>query len=613
MLKKAVVILLVLLLSVVGSGVANLNVDAATLARSFTIEDFVEGTADIIRVVVLEKWSEAFYLSEHNPRPEYFTVYRVEVLEVFKGCNQVGTEILVMQGEGRGVLRFYMPFIAVGQDLILFVGNPNRQSHLPPQIRQLQGIYISPSHMPSPIAETLSSGISPFSDGGIALQSMHPGNNLTLTVADLIEIQENYFGDPEPTPPPAPGTILRPEYDGQLISRQHLTIEWLPVPGADSYVIWVYRYVGNGTWRGFAIGFAPGNLNTSFTINPHNLQPGQNYRVSVTPTMTGQLQSQGLITQTGDGAFVLNEAAFAGVMLDEDFHNGQSWISFDTLSSDAVSSDTMSSNALSSDIMFLDAAIASTAVGPTQFRWVTIKTGVNLVFHAGPPLAAPARQEITIPLAPGTLFDVTQYVVAPIWPGWTFTGWYAGNSRIPDMLPLPERGASFTARWTPALTPAPYAIITHPAYDGQLVTRNTNATWLPVPGADAYIVRHYIHNNGNWIPPQSLLTFSTGLSFRYLAIGRYHRISVTPTTFGQLQSYGLVTQTRGGEIVLNEAALDEAFRAGHNWMPFDAAHADTAYQDALLAEPANDSARYRIFRVVNQLPSTTEVQGTNPQ
>jgi len=135
---------------------------------------------------------------------ELFTVYRLRVLEVFKGDVEIG-DILDLAQRGGRLGRYELVNerkipIVYGNELIFFMSCATADGfgHLPLLLNSSRhAVY----HVPSPGA-----------DGNMVLESFTPGNNVVLTVGDLERIAEESFGTtPQPTPTPTSTPTPAPE------------------------------------------------------------------------------------------------------------------------------------------------------------------------------------------------------------------------------------------------------------------------------------------------------------------------------------------------------------------------------------------------------------------
>ncbi|MCL2572133.1 MAG: hypothetical protein FWE11_06985 [Defluviitaleaceae bacterium] len=132
---------------------------------------------------------------------EIVTIYRLSVLEVFKGDVEVGDILELGQRGGRlgnyELINERKIPIAYGDELIFFMRcfTDEGFGHLPLLLESSsQAVY----HIPAPGA-----------DGSAVLESFTPDNELILTVSDLERFVEEFGGrGPIPTPTPAPGGLL---------------------------------------------------------------------------------------------------------------------------------------------------------------------------------------------------------------------------------------------------------------------------------------------------------------------------------------------------------------------------------------------------------------------
>jgi len=156
------------------------------IADSF--EQLLEIKPDVVRVRVLNSRSESIPILQREFNVNHiFTIYEIEVLEVYRGNMDTGKIVEIMQVErlrGRNLIsfNFFRPQhiripISVGCEYILFFSYTSRIIQLwPYQVHPIQGIYhYTPEYMRA--------GYNNWT-----FESVNEHNNLVLTERDLLRI-----------------------------------------------------------------------------------------------------------------------------------------------------------------------------------------------------------------------------------------------------------------------------------------------------------------------------------------------------------------------------------------------------------------------------------------
>jgi len=148
------------------------------------IEELSSQATDIVRVEVLgsrvRRISTALPPSSFRER-EIVTIHRLRVIEVFKGSEESGSVMEVMQPgriNRRQTENYGLYDFATGEDLILFMYSFD-YDRLPAVLLTLhQAVY-----------RVVSSD-----DGSVEIENYSEFNNFTLTMQDLERIADEYFG-----------------------------------------------------------------------------------------------------------------------------------------------------------------------------------------------------------------------------------------------------------------------------------------------------------------------------------------------------------------------------------------------------------------------------------
>lgn len=167
-----------------------------------SVDELAKSATDVIRAEVLDSREEQINTilggSTHGSQfVKPHLVYRLRVIEVFKGDTEVGDIVEIMQEKvqtdniGTGHVRQLS--IAIGADLVFFLRSFESQGseHLPMAIEGgSQGVYRTPSSIVDndsvrSIKETIDEDPS-ISD--VTLSSLDTFNNMILTIGDLMRI-----------------------------------------------------------------------------------------------------------------------------------------------------------------------------------------------------------------------------------------------------------------------------------------------------------------------------------------------------------------------------------------------------------------------------------------
>ena len=144
--------------------------DATKIVRAEIMDERVEGRDGKISLDALEREGTSETL---------FTVNRLRVLDVFSGDIEPGDimeirRILGRQTSNRLIMFPYRTELEVGEEVVLFIGSRQHED--------------GPSWLANPIQAAYRLPDLIYDDA--VLESVHPSNNLTLTVQKLIEIAE---------------------------------------------------------------------------------------------------------------------------------------------------------------------------------------------------------------------------------------------------------------------------------------------------------------------------------------------------------------------------------------------------------------------------------------
>ena len=98
-----------------------------------SVEELAEKATDVVRAEIMTSWEEreADVIDEESglPRAEIYTIYIIQILEVFQGDLQVGDELRIMQMGGRRgnieVVNLDGAPIQIGDDLVMFLYFPS--------------------------------------------------------------------------------------------------------------------------------------------------------------------------------------------------------------------------------------------------------------------------------------------------------------------------------------------------------------------------------------------------------------------------------------------------------------------------------------------------------
>jgi len=165
-----------------------------------SIEELIERTSRyIVKVEVLDERTELINISLEPTMPSYNinTVHRLRVLEVFYGDTQPGEIIELAQlggqlGNDSLYSHSFVPLVT-GDELVMFLYGacPEEYSDFPAAkftglMNPTQGIYHIPATRDAGTMGAMTQ------DDSTVLESVHPENDLVLTIGDLARIaQEN--------------------------------------------------------------------------------------------------------------------------------------------------------------------------------------------------------------------------------------------------------------------------------------------------------------------------------------------------------------------------------------------------------------------------------------
>ena len=115
---------------VAGRQVWEISLDKASYG---SMEELAENATDVVRAEIMTFWKarEADVIDEKSglPRAVIYTIYIIEILEVFQGDLQVGDEVVIKQMGGRRgnieVINLDGAPIQIGDDLVMFLYFPS--------------------------------------------------------------------------------------------------------------------------------------------------------------------------------------------------------------------------------------------------------------------------------------------------------------------------------------------------------------------------------------------------------------------------------------------------------------------------------------------------------
>ncbi|MCL2200588.1 MAG: S-layer homology domain-containing protein [Oscillospiraceae bacterium] len=240
--KKAVVLLAIVVVMITITAFVSGSAVADVWIRK-SIDEVALGATDIVRGEVISSRVELINILleelESDVEIERFTIihtiYQIRVIEVFAGGAKVGSVIEFMQQGGQlgdtELINPYKSNISYGDDLILFLHSFDAIGfgHLPMVLESsIQGAYRVPSETVSQsIVETYRSNPNM---SNTVLASVNPGNNITLTIGELIRISSNL---PPVITPPLPHEPINEPSENRIN------------PFIDVRTIdWFYSYVG---------------------------------------------------------------------------------------------------------------------------------------------------------------------------------------------------------------------------------------------------------------------------------------------------------------------------------------------------------------------------------
>ena len=204
--------------------IQNEGIDVMQISASYpsyrSIAHLASRATDVVRVEVLDERVERFNTWLETPPPEInpyyiYTVYRLRVIDAFKSDATPGDILEVRQLGGQQdnekVINTNKAPITVGDDLVLFM----RASY----IDNYPSVFLNPFQT-----------VYRFTDTG-TLESVHPGNHLTLTVRDLMLLSEGTFQNAPtvPTDRDFPSRPIRPGF-GTSPAQPPSTPAPTPVP-----------------------------------------------------------------------------------------------------------------------------------------------------------------------------------------------------------------------------------------------------------------------------------------------------------------------------------------------------------------------------------------------
>jgi len=164
-----------------------------------SIETLDMATNYVVQVEIIDKRTEMLNTwiidsgepipSDHYRGYSPHTVHTVRVLEVFKGDVEIGDIMDIRQSGGQvgnlKVVNSNMIDFALGDELLMFL-NPWGYPMNP-----TQSIYSLPAIYANPFSLSLYDEIGRFEDYSAPLESFHHGNDLVLTIGDLLQIAED--------------------------------------------------------------------------------------------------------------------------------------------------------------------------------------------------------------------------------------------------------------------------------------------------------------------------------------------------------------------------------------------------------------------------------------
>jgi len=164
-----------------------------------SVDDLLPYTTDVIRAIVLDKRVDKIDISIpleftplefqdipgiDDPYYEVYTIYRLKVLDVFKGATNIDDiiEIAIIGGqfENLNVIVSSATYLTIGDDLILFMNESIVVEGRFFKSTMTQSIY----RFVEPELNSLARGVD------IPFESVNERNQLTLTLSDLEEIAE---------------------------------------------------------------------------------------------------------------------------------------------------------------------------------------------------------------------------------------------------------------------------------------------------------------------------------------------------------------------------------------------------------------------------------------